>query len=268
MEKYNKVDQTIHLLSQVIAKANRTYVPKKEDDSHTCLYFDAIGNRLLGRGIKGPDGNILLSLNFENFNFEWLNDSFQVLNAVAIQGKTISEVEEAISKKIPNLGLDPTGFRDKLHFEIPNYGFAKDNIALLHANDVAEWKRYRKLANDACGWVLGNLQQEEAILIWPHHFDTGFYVTPNAKLGIGFGFAMEDEMAQSPYFYISGYALNDKIEYSTVPKLSRGRWETTGFTGAILPITEIRNLDSDAQKEVLTLFLQETLPWYFSLKLK
>ncbi len=64
------------------------------------------------------------------------------------------------------------------------------------------------------------------------------------------------------------FALNDKIEYSTIPKLSRGRWETAGFNGAILPITEIRNLDSDAQRAVLTLFLQQTLSWYFSLKLK
>jgi len=74
MEKYNKVDQTIHLLSQIIAKVNRTYIPKKEDDSHTCLYFDAVGNRLLGRWIERSNGTILLSLNFENFNFEWLDD--------------------------------------------------------------------------------------------------------------------------------------------------------------------------------------------------
>jgi hypothetical protein len=267
MENYTNTDQRIHLLSQVIAKANRTYVLKKEDDSHTCLYFDAVGSRMLGRWIESSSGSIILSFNIGNFNFEWLNDSFQVLNTVTIEGKTISEVEENISEKISELGLNPTGFRDKLHFKIPNYSFSKDKVALLNENEFNEWKQYRQLANDVCGWVLGMLQQNEPILIWPHHFDTGFYVTPTTKLGIGFGFAMEDEMAKAPYFYISGYALNGEINYSTIPKLEKGRWETAGWKGAILPITEIHNFNYDTKRKVLNKFLQLTLTWYLGLKL-
>lgn len=262
MKKYNNIDQRIHLLCQIIAKANRTYVPKKEDDSHTCLSYDRVGNCINGRWIESPNGRILLSLNLLNFNFEWLNDSFQVLNTTGIEGKTISEIEENISEKISELGLIPKGFRDKLHFEIPNYSFAEEKMELLNEDDLKEWKNYRQLANDVCGWVLRNLQQKEEILIWPHHFDTGFYITPNDKLGIGFGFAMEDEMAKAPYFYISGYTLNGKIDYSNVPKLENGRWEISDFKGAVLPITELRNLDSDAKKDVLNKFLQTTLSWY------
>ncbi len=51
MQAYIKTDRQLHWLSQVIAKINRTYVPKKNDDSHTNLYFDNLGKRITGRWI-------------------------------------------------------------------------------------------------------------------------------------------------------------------------------------------------------------------------
>ncbi|MFT5886141.1 MAG: hypothetical protein ACI9IP_002605 [Arcticibacterium sp.] len=42
MTGYTQTDQQLHWLSQIIAKANRTYVPAEEDDSHTNLYFNAL----------------------------------------------------------------------------------------------------------------------------------------------------------------------------------------------------------------------------------
>ena len=49
MEGYTYADQKLHFLTQVIAKANRSYVPTKPDDSHTNLYFDTLDNRIVGR---------------------------------------------------------------------------------------------------------------------------------------------------------------------------------------------------------------------------
>jgi len=46
MQEYIKVDQYLHQLVQVIAKANRTFVQEKEDDSHTNLYFDSLGEKI------------------------------------------------------------------------------------------------------------------------------------------------------------------------------------------------------------------------------
>ena len=46
MKTYNKVDQQLHLLCQVIGKANRTFVPDKADESHTNLHFDPWGNKI------------------------------------------------------------------------------------------------------------------------------------------------------------------------------------------------------------------------------
>ncbi len=46
MQEYNNSDRQIHWLSQVMAKANRAYVPEQKDDSHTNLYFDAPEKRI------------------------------------------------------------------------------------------------------------------------------------------------------------------------------------------------------------------------------
>ena len=63
MQRYPKVDQQIHLLSQLIAKANRTFVPKSEDDSHTNLFFDPLGNRITGRWVKAGKNKVIFALN-------------------------------------------------------------------------------------------------------------------------------------------------------------------------------------------------------------
>jgi len=46
MQEYNNIGQIIHQLSQVLAKFNRTFVPKKEDEGHTNLYFGPISHRI------------------------------------------------------------------------------------------------------------------------------------------------------------------------------------------------------------------------------
>ncbi|MFT6215316.1 MAG: hypothetical protein ACJAS3_001715 [Roseivirga sp.] len=49
MNSYTQTDQQLHWLCQILAKTNRTYAPKKEDDSHTHLYFDSLDHRIYGR---------------------------------------------------------------------------------------------------------------------------------------------------------------------------------------------------------------------------
>ena len=58
MQEYNNIDKKIHQLSQIIAKVNRTFVPKKADDSHTNFFFDPLSHRLYGRWIKTKDQNV------------------------------------------------------------------------------------------------------------------------------------------------------------------------------------------------------------------
>ena len=263
MQSYSKADQHIHLLCQIIAKANRTFLQKKEDDSHTNLYFDSIGNRIVGRWIETPNGKLILSLNLSNLHYEWLNTSLKLEKSFISIGKTVENIEQEIEDFLFEINVNASGFRNELQYEITKYIFSNDPVNPINSTNVNEWKYFRHIANDACSWMLGFLHQEGEVRIWPHHFDTGIYVIPNERIGIGFGLAMEDEMVGSPYLYLSGYPQNENIDYSNVPVLKHGKWEIgEHWKGAVLPLPEIAQLSERQTREIIFNFIITVSSWF------
>jgi len=255
MQAYNKTDQAVHALSQVIAKFNRTYVPQKEDDSHTNFYFDAISSRLYGRWAKADKQAYCLVLNVEYFEFQLINEDRRSIFEISIHNKTIPELEKKIAEFLPEVGFKKEGFQDEMHYEIPEYDFIDTSFTHWKDNEIKAWKAIRSLANDACHWMKSHVMADGEIRIWPHHFDTGVYIEPNAKRGLGFGLAMKDPMVGEAYLYYSGYGLDGtSIQYSDLPVLDWGRWEVTEkWKGAVLPISD---LQKDAEAKVQTFIKQ------------
>lgn len=267
MQEYNKTDQQLHWLSQTIAKANRTYVTTKPDDSHTNLYYDILDNRIVGRWINNGSDTIMLTLNLESLHFEWLNSAKEVIQSVASIGKVTSDIENELAAGLSNLHLKQAGFTNELHFQIPDYSFKGEVIQAINEDNMHQWKTYRKLANVLCGLVLGYLELEGEIRIWPHHFDTGIYVEMNKKMGIGFGLAMEDSMAGAPYFYLSGYHIHKTLTYNDLPALAEGRWEIgEHWKGAILPINELSSGIFEENRDSISNYLKRSINWYLRQK--
>jgi hypothetical protein len=240
MIEYTTIDQQLHQLSQVLAKANRTFVAPLEDDSHTNLAFDSLGNRILGHWIGTPYGDIIFTLNLHNQTFEWVNRSQKVVQCIQIINRTIKDVELEIASRLPELGLLSDGFTDEMHYKIPEYTFMNKVVPKFSDDDLLEWTNFRLLANEACCALLTNLGVDGDIRIWPHHFDTGIFVRVNENLGLGFGLAMEDLMAGDPYLYMTGYPVNGSLDYMSATPLPFGRWEISQYwNGAILPLTEL-----------------------------
>jgi len=255
MQEYNKTDKKVHYLSQVLAKLNRTFVPTKQDDSHTNLYFDPLGHRIFGRWIESKNGMIISALNLKTFHFELISRRRNVLKEIEINGKTMTEIEETINDTLPEIGLDSDGFRDELHYEIPDYGFDNSSLKKWTNNDIEEWEGIRDLANNSCFQLLGTLQSASEVRIWPHHFDTGIYTEPTSNVGLGFGLAMEDQMAGDAYFYFAGYSLAENtIDYDDTEPLEFGYWQTgNNWNGAILPVSDLTDTPANA---VQTFILQ------------
>lgn len=263
MQEYNKTDQQLHLLTQIIAKANRTFVPKKEDDSHTNLSYDELGDRILGHWINTDNGDIIVGLNLSSLSIEVISSSNQSLSSTSTIGKTISTIEGEVAEALQSVGLDINGFTNDLHFEIPDYSIAKDEMAAISVASLEEWRQIRSLANQQNQFVLDFLAQHGEIRIWPHHFDTGIYVTPTERLGIGFGLAMGDSMEPSPYLYTSGYGLKGEFQYTDLPTLEHGRWEIgEHWRGAVLPISAILNMNAEDAQKVINAYAKSSLSWY------
>ena len=265
MQAYIKTDRQLHWLSQVIAKTNRTYVPEKSDDSHTNLYFDHLGKRITGRWMDGPDGKIMLNLDLKSMGIKWINRSLTTLHEVAVFNSDMGELEQKAGTYLQSLGMNTEGLSKPLHFEIPDYQIEKIDEGDISSDGLKSWIWYRELANRACPHMLGYLQMESEIRIWPHHFDTGIYLQVSENLGLGFGLAMEDSVVGSPYFYIAGYGGEPSISYKNVAPLRYGRWETGAqWNGAVLPLDELPDGSADEAGKTIGTFIKETAGWFLT----
>ncbi len=264
MQDYNNTDQRLHQLCQIIAKVNRAYVPEKEDDSHTNLYYDSSAERILGRWIdKSPGGRIILSFDLSDLNFVWLNEDLSSLHKIITEGKVYKSLENEIAGYLNSLGLDEKLFLRELHYKIPEYPFKNEPFRRSSYSGIEEWKYFRKLANEACEELLEYTQTEAETRIWPHHFDTGIYTEAKPGMGIGFGLAMEDSMVGQPYFYLSGYSSGREIEYFELPRLTKGRWLVYNqWKGAILPLDQIPYRNPIEALQIIFRFVKESIGWY------
>mgnify|MGYP000350429110 CR=1 FL=1 len=261
MKAYNRIDKKIHQLSQVIAKVNRSLVPEKEDDSHTNLYFESIERRIYGRWFQQNDTKYILALDLYDFTFQLIADNKEIIKQFQIEGKNLAKIETEIADHFKTLNIRTDGLMKKLHFEIPAYAFI-DSVWVKPDNiEMSKWLTYRSLANEICMLVLGLAQAKSEIRIWPHHFDTGIYCKVKSKLGVGFGLAMEDEMVNDSYFYISAYPEDYKIEYDNLPK---GNWAwkiNENYKGAILTLKELDNRPYEEKRSVLIDYITTTYSW-------
>lgn len=263
MENYIKTDQHIHGLCQIIAKVNNSFVQQESDDSHTNLYFDMLGDRIVGRWIETEKGKIILSLKLSDLQFEWIDATYLTMASYPSVGKMMRDVEKDIENHLPEVGLSKEQFSHNLNFEIPEYPFQMGPIPSISNHKIAEWKDVRTLANEVCSILLGHLQIDGEIRIWPHHFDTGFYVTTHNGLGVGFGLAMSDDMVDGPYFYTSGYHPSAELTYQNLPELSNGKWITSEhWNGGVLPLSALLDLPEDAHMARITDYLVQSMTWF------
>lgn len=254
MQDYYSADQQLHWLSQILAKINRTFLEKESDDSHTNLYYDTISNRLFGRWFENAKGRYLMSLNLGDLSFELLDQHFNSLWLVSSNGKSILEVESQLDSGLSDLGFSNSGWKDSIHYEIPDYGLNKSPIEHLSESQIALWSNFRSLANYACADLLGNRQAESEIRIWPHHFDTGIYFDLSPRLGIGFGLAMKDQMAEDAYFYLTGYSDAVDFDYANFKSEDSWDWKSVEWKGALLRLGDLKDLDQKAALKKINAF--------------
>lgn len=265
MQEYNNIDHQMHGLAELIAMTNRNYVPEKADDSHTNLYFDALGNRLMGRWFGESSHEIMLCFNLNNGHLEWLDKQLQVISSLSVAGQTLDQLYSGMKKFIVSQGFEASAYNKPMHYKIPDY----DLSVLLHEQYkpamLISWSAVRALANEACNLFTGYLQVSDYPRIWPHHFDTGIYMQVKDQLGIGFGLAMKDAMVGDAYFYMSGYSAEKQFDYQQADALSKGYWiKTGGWKGAVLPLAALEYPADENRLLIIGRFIQQAAHWFLS----
>lgn len=245
------MDKMMHLAAQYLAAAGKSFLERKEDDSHTNLDYDPEYGTLRTHLLSELSDS--LSLNYCNFTLNW--NSFDGITSLGLDGTSHEEILEWL-EEVSQTFIGKSYTFD-LHYELP-YTIDADFIyKLLDANRMEYLNELRRFSQLVLNRFLKENSMESDIRIWPHHFDTGAFV-PNVgerNLSIGLGMAIPDSMTDHYYFYLGGYDEYSGIDTAGFVKLSTGVWKNEGFKGAILPISEIN------EREAVQ-FLNEALKAY------
>ncbi|NAY92426.1 hypothetical protein GTQ34_10890 [Muricauda sp. JGD-17] len=241
----------LHLAAQYLATAGKSFIPHREDDSHTNLAFSTAEKSLFTRPLD--DAGTLLGLNYNTFSLNWKSSNPQFFY---LKGKTHKDIIAWISEMTKTTGLEKS-YAYNLHYDLPYSLEGNESFALSSEGEVQELIRLRSLAQTVLTKFLKEENLESEVRVWPHHFDTGAFAHLHDGSGksIGFGMAIPDNTVDDLYFYVSGYRGSSVWNTWAFKPLTHGKWINNGFKGAVLAA-------SQTSEENTLYFLKEALAGY------
>ncbi|QWX83478.1 hypothetical protein H0I23_13590 [Cellulophaga sp. HaHaR_3_176] len=247
----------IHIAAQYLATAGINFLDKKADDSHTNLGFNTKKGYLETWTLS--DIGHKLALDYKSFSLYWLRNEEQI-ETFLLDGKTHKEIVTWIQNVTEVLGRN-TPYSFALHYDLPYEKIADDfTFAKPAQEELNGLVNLRTIAQNSLEVVVKELNLETGIRIWPHHFDTGGFITLDKpeNVSVGFGMAIPDTLVDDFYLYTSGYNGHEGISTEEFKKLSLGSWKNEGFKGAVNPM-------SGLDEEKVIAFFKETILTYKAL---
>lgn len=243
----------LHHAVQLIVSAAISYLPPRDDDSHTSLEWaphlgvlsiQPLGSDGLRFGVRVTDLT-LVSLQDQRAmpdtdghdrgspvgaeRFLGVGSTFTLV------GRTNVEALAWLSEELQRTGRETRRLTTRSHYEIPPHDVVR-GAPYRASPGYAELARYY---HD--GWLAATQARVgeagwEPVRCWPHHFDIASLLTLPEVPGlpartVGVGLSPGDEWYAEPYLYVSP---RPQPLPELLPPLSHGHWHTTGWTGAAL----------------------------------
>ncbi len=262
----NKATEQIHAAAQFLAMAGKFMCDPKDDDSHTNMGWLPMKEKFITHPL-GQKDKYFLVLNPAEMRMGFLDASNHIIDTFALKGKTQKEGTKWIKGKIKDFNLTSTKYKIDPHYDLPLYAQMVD-------------KKFRKSPKKAFGafallrnWAEFYINKYKMQFpdpgdtrTWPHHFDHASY-TPLARLksgevtkSISLGLAIHDGMINEPYFYISAWSKNKKLDLNKMESLGAGYWLNDAFKGAVLPIFDVLEIpEFEQQQNAIDSFFSESI---------
>ena len=244
--------QQQHHAAQFIAMAGKHLIPQQPDDSNTNMEYILNEEILLGNAMNN---GMRVALQLSELKISVLDKANDVKKVIALEGKTMQKVFDKLKQNLSDLGINVTGFKNELHYEIPSHQL--DIGAAFSIGDKQNFMEnttYRHNSGIAINETASVYNKAETVKVWPHHFDTGSFipVSHNDKgevsQSIGIGWAIPDSMVDEPYYYLSIWMEKPDDSLKTLPALAAGQWMIPNWNGAVLKHSEIQKQNS-AEKQ-------------------
>lgn len=224
-----------HHVAQWLARFARSYLPPKNDDSHTALGWDAGAKAFTSA--PGPKGGF--GLEVATLALFGVAPNGTRLGAVPVGGKTDAAVGDAFNQLLARAGYDAAAFKHDLPYEIPAHAVAAGapyNPAAVR-DDLETLAALFNEAHRLLSALTARNPGASPVRTWPHHFDMASLMTipgkPNASVNAGF--SPGDDHYAEPYYYISPYPYPPSSRLKPNPAY---HWHTENFTAAIIPFAK------------------------------
>lgn len=239
----NIVLQQKHHAAQFIALVGRYLIPKKTDGSNVNMQYIPEKEMLLGN--QHPDGWVV-GVQLKGLTVQILDNKLEPVIDIPLNGKTFEDCFQDLKSNLEKLGVDVSGLLTKQPYDLSPDSL-KDGkyFSVGNKEAVRENILYRHNAGIIINELTARFEDVEPVRIWPHHFDTGTFITlarngnGDVAKTIGLGWAIPDSMVAEPYFYLSFWSeskLEITDEFKTLPT---GEWMMPTWNGAVLKTSEI-----------------------------
>ncbi|MCB9058460.1 MAG: hypothetical protein H6627_07825 [Calditrichae bacterium] len=251
MKRLKDARLQIHQAAQLIASTAISFIPKKEDDSHTNMEWIHDLSAFAGKEF-GDRKKFKLALRPADMCYLFLNQNGQILDELKLDNKTGQQAVLWLKEKFNQNDLDFSPFTLSRHYEIPETEQADGKkYHLFNVSVFSELSAQFANAEILLQKLSSNFENSSPIRCWPHHFDHAMMISIDSKSdpakSIGVGFSPGDDNYQQPYYYVYPWPYPD-VNTLAKYKLPEGtHWHTEGFISAIVTSETYINA-TDTQK--------------------
>jgi hypothetical protein len=238
----------LHWAAQAVAGVGRTLNAPRADHSHTSFTWSDAHEALLQEPVDG----ITCGLRLHDLTVIMIDTT---LRELPLRGRTLDEafafLESHFGKTLKRPDVD-----------LPDHAVARGTRFDAEEEHLAELARYYGNAAHVLDEIARSNPKAGPVRCWPHHFDIATLITLSGRgeeaheeaHTVGVGLSPGDGVSPEPYYYVTPWPYPDP---SRLGELSAGRWNTVGWTGAVLPASSFA--EAGQQEELVRTFLREAM---------
>ncbi len=261
IQKLNKTQLVIHHAVQFIAASGKYLLEEQDDDSHTNMSWDSGNKVFYGDSINN---RARVGLHVPSLSLKVSGPTGIELASLSLSGKTKQEGLLWLRQALQLKQIDSSGLELKMHFEIPEHPTDNDEpFPEIDAAALEELSNHRTIADQVCSDIFSQHAKSSPARTWPHHFDHGVYVPfkfddkGEAIQSFSVGYAVADSVIDEPYFYVTQWKKDEKVDYSKAPELEHGEWLSEKLKGAGLALSDILKMHD--QERGIRDFIEKTV---------
>lgn len=239
----------LHWAAQAVAGVGRTLNAPRPDHSHTSFTWSDIHQALLQEPVDG----ITCGLRLRDLTVIVIDT---ILRELPLRDRTLDEAFAFLESQFGKQLMRPD-------VDLPDHAVAQGARFDANVDYLAELARYYGNAARVLDEIARSNPKAGPVRCWPHHFDIATLITLSGPTlsghgqeahTVGVGLSPGDGGSPEPYYYVTPWPYPDA---SRLGGLSIGRWNTVGWTGAVLPASSFA--EAERQEELVRAFLREAM---------